>query len=373
MIEIRGKYGNAKIFTDLCEQSAQSQVIQLMNLPISDRERVRMMPDIHAGMGCTVGTTMTLSAGRAIPSLVGVDIGCGMLVCRLREKHIELQRLDKIINEKIASGGNVRKSLHKFLPEDETEKLICKNEINYDWALSSFASLGGGNHFIELDKDEDGSLLLVIHSGSRRLGLEVANFYQDRAYEQAKERGENTSKILAALDGHLFDNYIHDLGITTRFADLSRRAICYDILKEMKLHETESFTTVHNYIDTDKMILRKGAVSAEKDEIFIVPINMRDGSLICKGKGNEDWNFSAPHGAGRLMSRSDAKGSFTVSEYKKQMKGIYSSSVGADTLDECPMAYKSIEAIIENIGETADILSIVRPVYNFKAGSENSK
>ena len=370
MIEIQGKYCLARVFTDICEESARGQIRQLADMPISEGERLRMMPDVHAGMGCTVGTTMTVTSGRVIPSLVGVDIGCGMLACRLKEKRVELQRLDKVIKEKTAYGGKVRGSLHKHLADDELSGLACRDKINYSWAASSFASLGGGNHFIELDRDEDGSLLLVIHSGSRRLGVEVANYYQNVAFEQARDRGEDTPKILSALEGQAFEDYLHDLEIVTAFADASRRAIAYDIMKEMKLHETESFTTVHNYIDQKRMILRKGAVSAEKDEIFLVPINMRDGSFICKGKGNEDWNYSAPHGAGRLMSRSDARESFTLSEYKKQMKGIYSSSVSSETLDECPMAYKSIESIRENIGDTCEIISTVRPIYNFKAGNE---
>lgn len=359
------------------------------------------MPDIHAGAGCTVGTTMTIT-DKVVPNLVGVDIGCGMETVHLREQHLELQKLDKLIRAKIPSGFSIREKAHRYFDEIDLTELYCYRQINPLRAEKSLGTLGGGNHFIEVDRDDEGGLYLVIHSGSRHLGLEVAAWYQNEAYQRlnkssksdeaaliAKLKSEgrdkeiqkairklkNTKqtsipKPLAYAEGELFEQYIHDMRIIQRFAVLNRRAIADDILKGMGLHAQDSFTTIHNYIDTDAMVLRKGAVSAKAGERLLIPINMRDGSLICIGRGNEDWNCSAPHGAGRLMSRSQAKQSFTVSEFKHQMDGIYTTSVGKATLDECPMAYKRMEDIVSNIGETVRIERIIRPVYNFKAGEE---
>ena len=359
------------------------------------------MPDIHAGAGCTVGTTMTIT-DKVVPNLVGVDIGCGMETVHLREQHLELQKLDKLIRAKIPSGFSIREKAHRYFDEIDLTELYCYRQINPLRAEKSLGTLGGGNHFIEVDRDDEGGLYLVIHSGSRHLGLEVAAWYQNEAYQRlnkssksdeaaliAKLKSEgrdkeiqkairklkNTKqtsipKPLAYAEGELFEQYIHDMRIIQRFAVLNRRAIADDILKGMGLHAQDSFTTIHNYIDTDAMVLRKGAVSAKAGERLLIPINMRDGSLICIGRGNEDWNCSAPHGAGRLMSRSQAKQRFTVSEFKHQMDGIYTTSVGKATLDECPMAYKRMEDIVSNIGETVRIERIIRPVYNFKAGEE---
>jgi RNA-splicing ligase RtcB len=282
--------------------------------------------------------------------------------------------------------------------------LRCNTEgrINLDRAVKSLGTLGGGNHFIEANKDEEGNIFIVIHSGSRHLGLEVANFYQELAYkslngntaddinqliinykaagrEQEIQRAIDDLKAqirteipkpLAYLSGQLMEDYIHDMKIVQRFALLNRKAMMDEIIRGLKLKVEEEFTTIHNYIDTEAMILRKGAVSAKKGEKLLIPINMRDGSLICIGKGNEEWNNSAPHGAGRLMSRIKAKSTFTVSEFKKQMKGIYTTSVNSDTLDECPMAYKDMEDIVKNIGDTAEVVKIIKPIYNFKAGDE---
>lgn len=406
MLEIQGKYNKANIYTDVVERESISQVMNLLNQPFTEGLNIRMMPDIHAGAGCTIGTTLTVQ-DKIVPNLVGVDIGCGMYVSRLREKHIELQKLDKTIYEKVPSGFSKRGSVHRFSERIDLSELRCAKEINIDNALVSLGTLGGGNHFIELDKDEDGSLYLVIHTGSRHLGLEVANYYQEEAYrrlthtdkasiekakreviERLKEEhreqdiqkelkslkaGIHTDvpKPLAYCEEELFDDYIHDMKIVQDFAALNRKAITDEIVRNMKLHVEDEFTTIHNYIDTDAMILRKGAVSAQAGERLIIPINMRDGSLICIGKGNPDWNFSAPHGAGRLMSRSAAKESFTVSEFKKQMTGIYTTSANSSTLDECPMAYKGMADIVDNIGPTAEIVSIIKPVYNFKAGTED--
>ena len=401
MIELNGKFNTAKIFTDVVDQSAISQVIELLNQEFVAGSRIRMMPDIHAGAGCTIGTTMTIT-DKIVPNLVGVDIGCGMETVRVREDHMEMQRLDKAIRELIPAGFEIRKSAHRYADRVDLDSLRCAKHVDLDRARRSVGSLGGGNHFIEVDQDDQGQLYIVVHSGSRHLGLEVAKYYQEAGYkalnktdeasiqkfiDEMKDAGRqreiqkelkhlkaatNTSvpKALAYVEGSLFDDYIYDMKIVQKFAELNRQAMMDEILKAMKLHPEEQFTTIHNYIDTSAMILRKGAVSAAAGEKLLIPINMRDGSLVRVGRGNEDWNCSAPHGAGRLMSRAQAKESFTVSEFKKQMEGIYTTSVGKDTLDECPMAYKGMQDILDNIGPTADVVSIIKPVYNFKAGDE---
>ena len=401
MIELNGKFNTAKIFTDVVDQSAISQVIELLNQEFVAGSRIRMMPDIHAGAGCTIGTTMTIT-DKIVPNLVGVDIGCGMETVRVREDHMEMQRLDKAIRELIPAGFEIRKSAHRYADRVDLDSLRCAKHVDLDRARRSVGSLGGGNHFIEVDQDDQGQLYIVVHSGSRHLGLEVAKYYQEAGYKALNKTDEasiqkfidemkaagrqreiqkelkhlkavtNTSvpKALAYVEGSLFDDYIYDMKIVQKFAELNRQAMMDEILKAMKLHPEEQFTTIHNYIDTSAMILRKGAVSAAAGEKLLIPINMRDGSLVCVGRGNEDWNCSAPHGAGRLMSRAQAKESFTVSEFKKQMEGIYTTSVGKDTLDECPMAYKGMQDILDNIGPTADVVSIIKPVYNFKAGDE---
>ena len=401
MIELRGKYAEAKVFTDVVDQESISQVISLLNQPYAQGSRVRMMPDIHAGAGCTVGTTMTIG-DKICPNLVGVDIGCGMETVRVKEKHMELQKLDKLIRAEIPSGFAVRSKPHRYAKEIDLEELRCAKHVDLLRAEKSLGTLGGGNHFIEANKDDEGNLYIVIHSGSRRLGLEIANYYQNagfRALNDRRKDGEdlitelkrqgrqseisgllaelkkqpvNIPKPLAYVEGNLLQDYLHDMAIAQAYAGLNRRAMMDTILKGMGLKAAERFTTIHNYIDLEHGILRKGAVSAQEGERLLIPINMRDGSLICIGKGNEDWNFSAPHGAGRLMSRSEAKQSFTVHEFKKQMEGIYTTSVGSATLDECPMAYKSMADIVDNIGPTAEIVNIIKPIYNFKAGNSDN-
>ncbi len=401
MIELKGKYNEAKIFTDVVDETSVSQVILLLNQEFVSGSKIRLMPDVHAGAGCTIGTTMTIT-DKVVPNLVGVDIGCGMETIRVKEKHIELQKLDKLIYEKIPSGFCVREKTHRYFEKVCLEELHCYKYIHEVRAEKSMGTLGGGNHFIEANQDGAGNLYLVVHSGSRHLGLEVCGYYQEEGYkalngsskkdidaliselkEQGREREiqksiaelKNTKrtcipKQLAYVSGDLFRQYIHDMKIVQEYAMQNRRAMMDEIVKGMKLHVTEQFTTIHNYIDTDAGILRKGAVSAKKGEKLLIPINMRDGSLICVGKGNEDWNQSAPHGAGRLMSRSAAKEAFTVSEFKKQMNGIYTTSVNRDTLDECPMAYKGMKDITDHIGDTVEILDVIKPVYNFKAGGD---
>ncbi|MBQ8135549.1 MAG: RtcB family protein [Clostridia bacterium] len=402
MMILNGKFNSAKIFTDNIDQTAISQIIELLNQPMSQGETIRIMPDVHAGAGCTIGTTMTIT-DKAVPNLVGVDIGCGMETVKLKEKHIELQKLDKMIYAKIPSGFSIRQKPHPYFEKTRLLDLYCFDKINYTKAENSLGTLGGGNHFIEADKGEDGSIYLVIHSGSRHLGLEVAKYYQEEAYKRLnmcsktetealisklKAEGRHKQiqkelkkltctkhtdipKALAYTEGELFEKYIHDMKIVQEFAMLNRKAMMYEIIKAMGLHVEEQFTTIHNYIDTERMILRKGAVSAQSGEKLLIPINMRDGSLICSGKGNPDWNFSAPHGAGRLLSRKEAKETLTLSEFKKQMDGIYTTSVSRSTIDEAPMAYKSIDDIISNISDTVEIDEIIRPIYNFKAGEES--
>ena len=402
MIEIKGKYNEAKIFIDVVDSASIAQVLELCNQEFTAGSRIRLMPDIHAGAGCTIGTTMTIT-DKVVPNLVGVDIGCGMETIRIRESHIELQKLDKLIYQKIPSGFSIRDKTHRYINQINLNKLCCARHVDLLRAEKSIGTLGGGNHFIEVDRDDEGNLYIVVHSGSRHLGVEVASYYQEEGYKALNHTDEtsikaliskmkaegreneiqkelkrlknmkqtNIPKALAYVSGELFDQYIHDMKIVQHFAAINRQAIMDEIVKGMKLHVEEQFTTIHNYIDTDNMILRKGSVSAQAGEQLLIPINMRDGSLICVGKGNEDWNYSAPHGAGRLMSRAQAKQSFTVSEFKKQMGEVYTTSVGKSTLDECPMAYKDMQDILDNIGPTAEVVKIIRPIYNFKAGDED--
>lgn len=399
MIEIRGRFNTAKIFTDVVDEASIAQVIELCNQEFCSDSKIRLMPDIHAGTGCTVGTTMTIK-DKIVPNLVGVDIGCGMETVRIEEKSINLSKLDSLIYDRIPSGFSIRGNEHRYNKLIDLECLKCVSHVDLSRARKSLGTLGGGNHFIEANKDDNGNIYIVIHSGSRHLGLEVANYYQNEGYKALSEpstdelqglidrlkaegrqkeiQGEIKSwkenhqtkipKQLAYVTGALFDDYIHDMRIVQKFAKLSRQAMMDEIINGMGLHVVEQFTTIHNYIDTDAMILRKGAVSAKRGEKLLIPINMKDGSLLCVGKGNEDWNYSAPHGAGRLMSRSEAKQTFTVSEFASQMDGIYTTSVNQATLDECPMAYKSVDAIVSNIGDAAEIVTIIKPIYNFKAG-----
>ena len=403
MIEINGKYNTAKVFTDVVDESSITQITQLCNQEFTAGSRIRMMPDVHAGAGCTIGTTMTIT-DKVVPNLVGVDIGCGMETVRLRETHIELPKLDKLIYGAIPSGFSIRNKPHRFAGEIDLTGLRCYKEVDTRRGELSIGTLGGGNHFIEADKDDDGRLYLVVHSGSRHLGLEVAKYYQEQAYRQcngsdqtsidaliaqlkAEGREKEIQKAIKALksvkrtnipkalcyaEGKLFEDYMHDMRLMQAYAAHNRRALMDELVRGMGLHVEEQFTTIHNYIDTDAMILRKGAVSARLGQKLLIPINMRDGSLICVGRGNDDWNQSAPHGAGRFMSRSAAKESFTLTQFKAEMEGVYSTSVSRNTIDECPMAYKTMGDIVKNIGPTADIVSVIRPIYNFKAGDEEA-
>lgn len=394
MIEIKGKYNTAKVFTDNVEEGAMAQILELCNQEFVSGSSIRIMPDTHAGAGCTIGTTMTIK-DKIVPNLVGVDIGCGMETIKLSQKNIEVMKLDKVIHKLVPSGFDIRDKAHKYSDEIDFDSLKCRSKVNINRAKLSIGTLGGGNHFIEVNKGEDGSLYLVVHSGSRHLGKQVAEYYQELGYKEiikdrvdreelikklkaegreeeisnelSKLRGSKVRKELAYVEGENFKDYIHDMKLVQNFAVLNRKAIIDEIVREMKFKVEEQFTTIHNYIDLDSMILRKGAISAKAGEKVLIPINMRDGSIICLGKGNPDWNYSAPHGAGRLMSRSQAKQTFTLKEFVKSMDGIYSTTVNKSTIDECPMAYKPMDEIIKNIKETAEIIEIIKPIYNFKA------
>lgn len=399
MKEIIGQKNSAKVFIDKIDELSETQILTLCNQDFVKESKIRIMPDVHAGAGCTIGTTMTIK-DKVVPNLVGVDIGCGMETILLEEKSIDLEKFDKFIYDNIPSGMNIRKYPHKYSLDVEIDELKCLQYIKEFRALKSIGTLGGGNHFIEIDKDNEGNLYIVIHSGSRHLGKEVAEYYQEEAYRELnncskkiinevinnlKEQGKQNEisstikqmkkqiitdipKALAYTSGYLFDDYIHDMKIVQKYAVLNRKTIADELIKGLGLTVKEEFTTIHNYIDTDSMILRKGAVSAQKGEKLLIPINMRDGSLICIGRGNEDWNYSAPHGAGRLYSRNQAVKNFTVEEFEASMDGIYTTSINEDTLDECPMAYKTMDDIVNNISPTADIVKIIKPIYNFKAG-----
>ncbi len=399
MKEINGLYNTAKVFTDNMDELSVEQIKKLCNQDFIQGSKIRIMPDVHSGAGCTIGTTMTIK-DKVVPNLVGVDIGCGMETIAIKEKVIDFEKFDNLIYEKIPAGINIRKDMHKYASEIELEELRCFYNISHVRAGRSIGTLGGGNHFIEVDRDDDGNLYIVIHSGSRHLGKEAAQYYQEEAYKQLNGctkrdidkvildlknsgrqaeipavienlRNSVTSEIpqeLAYVSDYLFDDYIHDMKIIQKFAVLNRKAIADELVQGLGLTVEDEFTTIHNYIDTESMILRKGAVSARLGERLLIPINMRDGSLICTGKGNPDWNYSAPHGAGRILSRGQAKKRFTVEEFQETMGGIYTTSVNDETLDECPMAYKAMDEIMNNIKPTADIVKVIRPIYNFKAG-----
>jgi len=370
VIKITGKYAAAKVFTDNVEPSAHGQIKAMCDRHYMEGSKIRIMPDVHAGKGCTIGTTLTIG-DHVVPNMVGVDIGCGMETVKLRDKRMNLPELDSFIRKEIPSGREVRERPHRSHGRIDLQKLRCAHKVDIRRAINSLGTLGGGNHFIEAGKDDEGIIYLVIHSGSRNIGLQVAEHYQNKAYEAAGGREQKEVPYeMASLTGEMMENYMHDMEIMQNYAMLNRQIIKEVILGELKLKDDGSFSTIHNYIDTETKILRKGAVSAKKGEKLLIPINMRDGSLLCTGLGNEDWNFSAPHGAGRLMSRTEAENTFTLNAFKKEMEGIFTTSVSKDTLDECPMAYKPMEEIISNIKDTVIIEQTIRPIYNFKADEQ---
>ena len=373
---IEGKYTTAKAFitnnaeTNL-EQHAEAQIKQLCDLPISEGSQIRVMPDVHSGAGCVIGLTMTVG-DKIMPNLVGVDIGCGVMVVKFKPKkrRLDLVELDGAIKKRVPSGFSVRDKVHSFVEDIEFENLRCLKHINRERAELSIGTLGGGKHFIEVSKDDHDWYYLTVHSGRRHFGLEIANWYLKCGQDELKERGINdVPHELTYLTDEAKDDYIHDLKIAQKYAYLNRLAIISSISKEVGLDVEDVWESVHNYVDFeyDVPILRKGAISARNRERVIIPINMRDGVILGTGLGNPDWNYSAPHGAGRIMSRTQAKNSFTVSAFKKEMNGIFSTCVNESTLDESPFAYRNIDDIIEVIGETVKVDKIIKPIYNFKA------
>ena len=398
MLEITGKYNTAKLYTEHVEEAAYKQILNLMNQKFAEGSRFAIMPDCHAGVGCVIGLTMKI-VDKVVPNLVGVDIGCSMLVLKVDKSfHFDLKQMDKIMHKDIPSGMNHRKTKHRFADKVNLEDMVAP--VNAEKLRLSIGTLGGGNHFVEINEDDEGSHYIVIHSGSRHLGIEVCKFHQNRAIDYhrnnknteielieklkregrqseiekvLKENKERTPSIpneLAYLEGSLMEDYLHDMRIAQDFAIWNREAMMQTIVDGLgikKHHILDKFLTMHNYIDLDNMILRKGSISLQKDELALIPMNMRDGSLIVRGKGNPEWNFSGPHGAGRLMSRSKAKETLKMEDFKASMEGIYTTCVGTSTIDESPMAYKPMEEIIENIQETAEIIKVIKPIYNFKA------
>ena len=396
---------NLKIFTKNIEKQAIDQINELLKQETFKNSKVRIMPDVHAGKGCVIGFTGNLGE-KVIPNIVGVDIGCGMLCVELGNIDLDLERLDKVIREYVPSGMNVHENQrYKFL---ELEQLYCYKLLkNKDsWLEKSIGTLGGGNHFIEIDVDEDDNKYLVIHTGSRNLGKQVAEIYQEKAikycsYEdemkeekqkiikeykvlgkekdiqnkliEISKKYEGKTKLpkdLCYLEGKLREEYLHDMKICQEFASFNRKNIAIEIMKHLNCALSfpgNNFETIHNYISFEDNIVRKGAISAKKGEKVLIPMNMRDGCIIGIGKGNDDWNCSAPHGAGRIMSRMQAKETFNLDEYKESMKNIYTTSVNESTIDEAPFVYKPMQEIIDNIGDTVDIVKIIKPIYNFKA------
>lgn len=398
MKRIEGKKNTAICYAVNLEQSAEEQIRRMCDSAMSEGSRIRIMPDAHAGKGCTIGTTMTI-AGRAVPDVAGVDIGCGMFCTELRETDIDLERIDEACHI-IPSGTDVWDE--RRWPFDFS-KLRCHDALkNIDRLERSMGTLGGGNHFIEVDRGNDGTFYLVIHSGSRNLGVQVAEYYQRLAVDHIRGRDTLPEKRKALIEEYraegrekeiqsalkalshedrnlqipddlcyleepLLDDYLHDVVICQKFASESRERMAEVILSHAGLTAEGSFHTVHNYIDADEMILRKGAVSARKGEILLIPINARDGAILARGKGNPEWNFSAPHGAGRVMSRGEARRMLSVDEYRKEMQDVYSTSIGEGTIDESPMAYRPIGEIIDVIRDSAEVIEVIKPVFSFKA------
>lgn len=404
-MELQGKYNIAKVFTDNLEDGASEQIIELLNQDFVHGSKVRIMPDVHQGIGCVIGFTADMG-DKVIPNIVGVDIGCGMLTVELGDIDIDLPRLDHIINRKIPSGKNVHNE-RKF-KFDKLNDLYCFRDLKDTKRIErSIGTLGGGNHFIELGQDSKNNKYLVIHSGSRNLGKQVAEIYQKLAIDLCsgkedyfikreeiitsyKEKGRRKEikkvleelakeyaelqpkypKALCYLTGEYREKYLHDMKICQEYASLNRKMMAEIIIYNLfwkSLEDFSHFETIHNYINFKDNIIRKGAISAYEGEKILIPINMRDGSIIAVGKGNPEWNYSAPHGAGRLMSRNTAKEAVTLDDFKKSMEGIYSTSINEYTLDESPFAYKPIEEILDNITETAKVIDIIEPIYNFKA------
>ena len=401
-IEISGKVNTAICYARVVEDEAIEQIRRMCDYIITEGSRIRIMPDVHAGKGCTIGTTMTIN-DKAVPNIVGVDIGCGMYTVKLGNIDIDFEKVDEAAHY-IPSGMDVWDGRQERF---DLTKLKCYRYLRDSRRLErSLGTLGGGNHFIEIDETSDGCKYLIVHSGSRNLGKQVAQYYQrlatnlDRGYDTYlkkrdeiirtyKEQGRK-SEIQTALkelhwqvyesetsmpddlcyvSGKYLEEYLYDVEICQNFAKRNRELMAEIILERTGMTSLEAFHTIHNYIDVDEMILRKGAIAAHSGEKVLIPINMRDGSVLAVGKGNPEWNYSAPHGAGRLMSRTAAKNNLSLDEYKEMMKGVYSTSINENTLDEAPMAYKRLEDIIDVIKESVDIIEVMKPIYNFKASN----
>ena len=400
MLEIKGKVNTAICYAKVIEDEAINQIRRMCDYDMTAGSKIRIMPDVHAGKGCTIGTTMTI-VDKAVPNVVGVDIGCGMYTVNLGKGEIDFEKLDEACHF-IPSGMNVWEGRQERF---DLTKLQCYRNLKDTRRLErSLGTLGGGNHFIEVDEAEDGIKYLIIHSGSRNLGKQVAELYQKlavdlnrgygeyfkkrdeiiRTYKEQGRRKEIQGALkelhfqvyesqpsmpddLCYLSGKYLEDYLHDVVVCQSFARRSREKMTEIILERTGMTGADGFHTIHNYIDTDEMILRKGAIAAHKGEKVLIPINMRDGSVLAVGKGNPEWNYSAPHGAGRIMSRTKAKNELSLDQYKEEMAGVYTTSVNENTLDEAPMAYKSLEDIIDVIRESVDVIDVMKPIYNFKA------
>lgn len=352
-----------KIFTDNIEEEAIKQIDLLLEQEPFKNCKVRIMPDVHSGKGCVIGFTADLG-DKVIPNIVGVDIGCGMLCVELGKVDLDLAKMDKMINKVIPAGRNIRE--RKLTDFEKINDLYCLRELRDIKKFNkSIGTLGGGNHFIEIDKDEEGNKYLVIHTGSRNLGKQVADYYQGLAIELCKEK---LPRDLCYLEGKYREMYLHDMKICQEYASLNRLYIAKEILiNYFENCDFHSFETIHNYISFEDNIVRKGAISAKEGEKVLIPINMRDGSIIAIGKGNKDWNQSAPHGAGRIMSRKKAKETFKLEDFRESMKDVYTTSVVKETIDEAPFVYKPMQEILDNIKDTVEVERIIKPIYNFKA------
>ena len=379
MITINGEYTHATIYNvdstkNSIDNYAIAQLQALCDNITFDGCTIKVMPDVHPGKVGTIGFTSTLGT-RIMPNVIGVDIGCGMSLAKVKGKTKEFQKLDVTIRENVPSGFDIRKNVHHLAEDFDLTRLHCYKHISEQKALLSLGTLGSGNHFIELDKDDENNVYLVVHTGSRHLGKEVTEYYLNEGQKHLKAKGIEIPFELTYLDGELMDSYLHDLKVVQEFASLNRKIIIAEITKNMKWKVLEAYSCAHNYVDFNPAlptpIMRKGAISAMRKERVIIPINMRDGIILGTGLGNPDWNHSAPHGAGRIMKREDVKNNFTVSAFKSAMKGIYSSCIHKDTLDEAPFAYRDIDSIKDSISETVAIDKIITPIYNFKAGSKN--
>ena len=371
MDTIKGNYAEAVVYASSIEDYAKAQIKMICDNDISLGSKIRIMPDCHPGKVGPIGLTMTVT-NKVIPQLMGIDIGCGMLVAKIKAKNIEFQKLDKVIRENVPAGFAIRKTPHGKASFDVISDLRCIRAVNSDKAFRSLGTLGGGNHFIEVDKGCDW-YYIIIHTGSRHLGVDVADYYTEHARRRLVNMGKDVPYEMAYVEGTLMDDYLHDAAIATAYASLNREIILHEILKGMKWKEEERYESIHNYIATlpdGTNILRKGAASALEGESVIIPINMRDGVILGTGKGNPEWNYSAPHGSGRKIKRIEVQNGYTVSAFKKDMKGIYSTSVCAETLDEAPVAYRGIDEIMPVIKDTVEVKEVLKPVYNFKAGRE---